>query len=300
MNRIGDYYSIPHLPIMIDQVTSALNINPNGIYIDGTLGKGGHSKSIIKRLSNKGLLIGVDKDEQSISYCNQYFKDETTPHLFYHDSYSNFNKILDKLKIKKVDGILLDLGLSSVQLESAKRGFSYKFNSDLDMRFDLKQNKKAIDILNNLELRSLSDVIYNYSNESRSKLIAKKIFELRPLKNVNDLVEAIRRSTPPKNRVKTLARVFQAIRIEVNNEINLLKDFLSSFISKLNDNGRIAIISFHSLEDRLVKHTFKQMGIKGSLFIHTKKPIIPTKDEMLKNLRCKSAKLRIAEKKPYA
>ena len=134
----------------------------------------------------------------------------------------------------------------------------------------------------------------------RSKLIAKKIIELRPMKSVNDLVEAIRKSTPPKNRVKTLARVFQAIRIEVNNEINLLKEFLSSFINKLNDNGRIAIISFHSIEDRLVKHNFKQMGIKGSLNIHTKKPIIPTRDEMSKNLRCKSAKLRIAEKKPYA
>ena len=300
MRNIGDYYSIPHLPIMINEVILALNIKPNGIYVDGTLGKGGHSKSIIKKLSGKGLLIGIDRDEQSISFCNQYFKEEKTPHLFYHESYSNFNKILDKLKIKKVDGIFLDLGLSSVQLESANRGFSYKVNSDLDMRFDLKQKRKAFDILNNFDFKNLSDIIFKYSNERRSRLIAKKIIDLRPMKSVNDLVEAIRRSTPPKNRVKTLARVFQAIRIEVNNEINLLKEFLSSFTNKLNDNGRIAIISFHSIEDRLVKHNFKQMGLDGSLDIHTKKPIIPTRYEMSKNLRCKSAKLRVAEKRPDA
>ena len=300
MRNIGDYYSIPHLPIMINEVILALNIKPDGIYVDGTLGKGGHSKSIIKELSGKGLLIGIDRDEQSISFCNQYFKEEKTPHLFYHESYNNFNKILNKLKIKKVDGIFLDLGLSSVQLESADRGFSYKVNSDLDMRFDLKQKRKAFDILNNFDFKNLSDIIFKYSNERRSKLIAKRIIDLRPMKSVNDLVEAIRRSTPPKNRVKTLARVFQAIRIEVNNEINLLKEFLSSFTSKLNDSGRIAIISFHSIEDRLVKHNFKQMSLDGSLDIHTKKPIIPTRHEMSKNLRCKSAKLRIAEKRPYA
>ena len=300
MRNIGDYYSIPHLPIMINEVILALNIKPDGIYVDGTLGKGGHSKSIIKKLSGKGLLIGIDRDEDSISFCNQYFKEEKAPHLFYHESYSNFNKILDKLKIKKVDGIFLDLGLSSVQLESADRGFSYKSNSDLDMRFDLKQKRKAFDILNNFDFKNLSDTIFKYSNEKRSRPIAKRIIDLRPMKSVYDLVEAIRRSTPPKNRVKTLARVFQAIRIEVNNEINLLKEFLSSFTNKLNNGGRIAIISFHSIEDRLIKHNFKQMGLNGSLDIHTKKPIIPTRHEMSKNLRCKGAKLRIAEKRPYA
>ena len=300
MRKIGDYYSIQHQPIMINEVILALNIKPDGIYVDGTLGKGGHSKSIIKKLSGKGLLIGIDRDEQSISFCNQYFKEEKTPHLFYHESYNNFNKILDKLRIKKVDGIFLDLGLSSVQLESTVRGFSYKVNSDLDMRFDLNQKRKAFDILNNFDLKNLSDIIFKYSDERKSKLIAKKITELRPMNSVNDLVEAIRRSTPPKNRVKTLARVFQAIRIEVNNEINLLKDFLSSFASKLNDSGRVAIISFHSVEDRLVKHNFKQMGMDGNLVIHTKKPITPTRHEISKNSRCKSAKLRIAEKRPYA
>ena len=300
MSHIGDYYSIPHLPIMTEEVILALNIKPDGVYIDGTLGKGGHSKAIIKKLSRKGLLIGIDRDEHSISFCNQYFKKEKTPHLFYHESYNNFNKIIDNLKIKKVDGIFLDLGLSSVQLGSADRGFSYKVNSNLDMRFDLKQKRSAFDILNNFEFNELSDVFFSYSDERRSKLIAKRIIESRPMKSVNDLVEAIRRSTPPKNRIKTLARVFQAIRIEVNDEINLLKDFLSSFINKLNDSGRIAIISFHSTEDRLVKHNFKQMDLDGNLIIHTKKPIVPTRDEMLKNLRCKSAKLRIAEKRPYA
>ena len=210
------------------------------------------------------------------------------------------DKILNKLKIKGVDGIFLDLGLSSVQLESKTRGFSYKVDSDLDMRFDLKQKKNALDVLNNLELKSLSDIIYKYSDERRSRHIAKKIIELRPMKKVYDLVEAIRRSTPPKNRIKSLARVFQAIRIEVNNEIKILENFLSSFLNKLNQNGRIAIITFHSSEDRLVKHNYKQNHMKGNLIVHTKKPIIPSKDEILKNLRSRSAKLRIAEKVSYA
>tara|TARA_B100000579_G_C22738500_1_gene807873 strand:- start:379 stop:1236 length:858 start_codon:yes stop_codon:yes gene_type:complete len=281
---------------MLNEVISGLNIKSNGIYVDGTLGKGGHTKSILKQLSNKGLIIGIDRDLEAINFCNNFFKNENTPLSFHHDSYDNFNNILDKIKIKKVDGIFLDLGLSSIQLNSSTRGFSYNTDSVLDMRFDKNQKITASHILNNLNIHELSQVLYKYSEDRRSRLIARKIIKLRPLSKVSDLVEAIRRSTPPKNRIKTFSRIFQAIRIKVNEEIIKLEQFLSSFIERLKIGGRIVIISFHSIEDRLVKHDFKSKSKDGHLLIHTKKPITPSEYEIKKNRRSRSAKLRIAEK----
>jgi len=296
MKNMGDYANTEHIPVMTNEVISALNIKPNGVYIDGTLGKGGHTKLIIKQLSENGLIIGIDRDLEAIKFCKKYFINEKISHSFFHESYHNFNLILDKLNIKKVDGILLDLGLSSVQLNSYHRGFSYNRDSDLDMRFNLNQKIKASNILNNFKPKQLSDIIYKYGEERRSRSIVNKIVELRPMIKVSDLVEAIRRSTPPKHRNKTLSRVFQAIRIKVNEEIKKLDQFLFSFIERLKLNGRIVIISFHSIEDRLVKHHFKNISKNGNILIHTKKPLIPSKNEIQKNKRSRSAKLRIAEK----
>ena len=296
MKNTGDYNKIDHAPVMLNEVISALNINPDGIYIDGTLGRGGHSSSILEKLSKNGLLIGIDRDLGSVQYCKENFKNKLTPYFLAHDSYDNIPRILKKFKINQVDGILLDLGLSSVQLESQNRGFTYGIDSKLDMRFDLNQKLKASDIINNFSKNDLANIIYKYGEERRSRLIAKNIEKMRPLKSVFELVEAIRRSTPPNQRKKSLARVFQAMRIKVNDELKKLEKFLKFFINYLKLGGRIAIVSFHSLEDRIVKHQFKNIAKNKSLFIHTKKPLTASKSEIYNNQRSKSAKLRIAEK----
>ena len=296
MKARGDYAEVNHFPVMLKEVISALNIKPDGIYVDGTSGKGGHSKYILERLSKNGLLIGIDRDLESVDFCDKYFKRELTPHQFLNDSYHNIHRILRELQINEVDGIILDLGLSSVQLESKSRGFTFNRDSDLDMRFDLSQKLKASDIVNDLSTIDLANIIYKYGEERRSRSIARSIERMRPLKTVYDLVEAIRRSTPPNHRKKSLSRVFQAIRIKVNEELKKLDHFLLSFIDELRLGGRIAIISFHSLEDRLVKHHFKNIAKNEKLLIHTKKPLIASKDEILTNKRSRSAKLRFAEK----
>ena len=285
-----------HVPVMSQEVLSSLNISPDGIYLDGTVGLGGHATLILNHLSPKGHLIGTDRDAEALDHCKQRLSGFPTPVSLFHDSYHNFNAILDGLGIDQVNGFLLDLGLSSLQMDSPERGFSFAVDADLDMRFDSSQGVKAADILNQLPAMELADVIYQYGEERRSRLIARNIEKMRPLKTVFDLIEAIRRSTPPNHRDRTLARVFQAIRIKVNGELEKLEKFLSSFTKRLVVGGRIAIISFHSSEDRRVKHSFKELAKKGPLSILTKKPMIATNEEMAENRRSRSAKLRVAER----
>ncbi len=285
-----------HVPVMPTEVISYLNILPDGIYMDGTVGLGGHATLILDHLTPKGHFIGTDRDDEALSYCKKRLSGFPTPVSLFHDSYHNFNAILDGLGIDQVNGFLLDLGLSSLQMDSPERGFSFAVDADLDMRFDSSQGVKAADILNQLPAMELADVIYQYGEERRSRLIARNIEKMRPLKTVFDLIEAIRRSTPPNHRDRTLARVFQAIRIKVNGELEKLEKFLSSFTKRLVVGGRIAIISFHSLEDRRVKHSFKELAKKGALSILTKKPMIATNEEMAENRRSRSAKLRVAER----
>ena len=280
---------------MVQEVMRGLKISKEGTYIDCTIGYGGHAQQILKQLSSKGKLIGIDKDEAAINYCKRSLFHYKNLQLF-HNSYNKITDILFSSKICKVNGMLLDLGLSSPQLDSSIRGFSYRVNSDLDMRYDLSQEFKASDILNTASKKEIAEIIYAYGEERRSRIIADRIYRMRPIQNVFELVEAIRTSTPPKNRKKTLSRVFQAIRIYVNNEINILKNFLSVFHNCLSIGGRIAFISFHSLEDRLVKHALRDLSIKKKMKILSKKPITPTKEEMMLNNRSRSAKLRIAEK----
>ena len=196
-----------------------------------------------------------------------------------------------------MNGILLDLGLSSFQLDSEDRGFSYKTNCELDMRFDRSQKKSALNIVNNMPEKMLADLIYHNSEEKRSRAIARKIISMRPINKVFDLVDAIKKSTPPFKRDKTISRVFQAVRISVNNELEKLDQFLSTFYPRLLNGGRIVIISFHSLEDRKVKHAFKLLKSENKVQILTKKPLIPTEIEKEDNSRSRSAKLRAAERK---
>ena len=285
----------PHIPIMVKEVIQYLKISKTGTYMDCTIGYGGHARQILEELSLNGKLIGIDKDEEAIKFCKKSLSAYSNVQLF-HNSYHNIEDILSISKTQKVDGMLLDLGLSSAQLDSKSRGFSYKINSELDMRFDLSQKYKANDLLNIKSKKDIADIIFKYSDERRSRAISDNILKMRPIKNVYDLVEAIRRSTPPKNRNKTLARVFQAIRILVNNELSILENFLSEFCSQLSVGGRIVFISFHSLEDRIVKHALKDLSLKKKMKILTKKPLCPSPEENFSNRRSRSAKLRAAEK----
>ena len=285
----------PHTPIMVEDVVSYLNIKQSGIYADCTIGYGGHAFHILNHLSSEGCLIGIDKDDEAIEYCKKSLFSAKSISLF-QNSYHYLPDILKESNIEKVDGILLDLGLSSMQLDSSIRGFSFKIDSELDMRFDSTQKLKAVDILNYYSRDDLANIIFNYGGERRSRSIAKRIVGMRPISSTFHLVKAIRLSTPPKMRDRTIARVFQSLRIEVNNELGILEKFLSSFYNYLSNGGRIIIISFHSLEDRLVKHAFKDLSIKNKIDIITKKPIRPSKEEQIKNSRCRSAKLRVAEK----
>ena len=285
-----------HVPVLPKEVIFYLNISTDGIYLDGTVGLGGHAALILDHLSPKGHLIGTDRDNDALLLCNKRLSGYPTPVSLFHNSYHNFNAILDELGINQVNGFILDLGLSSLQMDSHVRGFSYSTDSDLDMRFDSSQEIKASGILNHLSENDLANVIFQYGEERRSRAIAKSIVKMRPLTTVFDLVESIRRSTPPNHRDRTLARVFQAIRIKVNGELEKLENFLSTFRDRLVIGGRVAIISFHSLEDRLVKHSFKDLAKEGVLSILTKKPVIATNEEMAENRRSRSAKLRVAER----
>ena len=285
-----------HVPVLPTEVIFYLNIFTDGIYLDGTVGLGGHAALILDHLSPKGHFIGTDRDNEALLLCNKRLSGYPTPVSLFHNSYHNFNAILDELGIDQVNGFLLDLGLSSLQMDSHVRGFSYSTDSDLDMRFDSSQEIKASGILNHLSENDLANVIFQYGEERRSRAIAKSIVKMRPLTTVFDLVESIRRSTPPNHRDRTLARVFQAIRIKVNGELEKLENFLSTFRDRLVIGGRVAIISFHSLEDRLVKHSFKDLVKEGVLSILTKKPVVATNEEMAENRRSRSAKLRVAER----
>ena len=273
-----------------------MNIHPNGKYVDGTCGLGGHSRLIQNKLSKEGFLISLDIDQEAIRNCKNSLNIKCPGLHIEKNSYSNLPTILEGLGINKVDGILLDLGLSSMQLDSVDRGFSFTKDSYLDMRFDQGSEISAVDIINKSSEAELANIIYNYGEERRSRSIASRIIKNRPIINVQDLVNAIKKSTPPHKRNKTMARVFQAFRIAVNKELEKLSDFLSKYIEYLEKGGKIIIISFHSLEDRLVKRNFKDYSKSGLLKILTKKPRVATDVECNSNSRSKSAKLRCAEK----
>tara|TARA_Y100000748_G_scaffold287158_1_gene271069 strand:- start:110 stop:958 length:849 start_codon:yes stop_codon:yes gene_type:complete len=281
---------------MPKEVMALMNVSPSGKYVDGTCGLGGHSRLIQNKLSKEGFLICLDIDQKAIIKCKNSLNKKNPRLHIEKSSYSNLPSILKSLGLNKVDGILLDLGLSSMQLDSDDRGFSFRKDSYLDMRFDQEAQISAVDIINKSSESELANIIYNYGEERRSRSIASRIIKNRPIINVEDLVNAIKKSTPPHNRNKTMARVFQALRIAVNKELDKLSEFLSKYIEHLEKGGKIIIISFHSLEDRLVKRNFKNYSKSGFLKIITKKPMVATDVERNSNTRSKSAKLRCAEK----
>lgn len=302
-----------HLPVMLNEVIEGLNIKPDGIYVDGTLGGAGHSKKIIEKLSDKGLLIGIDRDEEALKAAESNLSGYTNFKLV-HDNHDNIPEILDSLDIDKVDGILLDLGVSSYQLDEKERGFSYLGDNELDMRMDKTQKFSAFDVVNKYPEDKLADVIYEYGEEKFSRQIAKNIVIARkeePIRTTKQLVDIIERSRPYSKDGHPAKRTFQAIRIEVNNEIKPLYDTTVNCIKRLKDGGRLAIITFHSLEDAAVKHAFQDAlgkctcppglpcvcGAKALGVLVNRKPIEATEEELQNNSRSKSAKLRIFEKR---
>ena len=296
MQGVSVEHAPVHIPVLKNEAISYLNIQPNGIYVDGTCGLGGHSKIILRNLSSKGTLIGIDIDQKSLNICKNSLSTNFKNFYLKNNSYSKLPVILKEMGIDKVNGIILDLGLSSFQLDSNDRGFSYKNNCHLDMRFDQSSKITAAKLINNSTQSELADIIFYNGEERRSRAIAKKLNQSLPIDNVQELVKVINSCTPPKKRNRTIARVFQALRIELNNELGRLSEFLSNYIDYLEKGGKIVIISFHSLEDRLVKRNFKNFSKNGLLKILTKKPIMASNEEVESNRRSKSAKLRCAEK----
>ena len=288
--------ALTHVPVMSSEVLTYLDIKSNGVYIDGTIGPGGHAIQILNNLGKHGKLIGIDRDEDALKICNKNCSSSSSLLSLFHSSYNKINTILTKEKISSVNGIILDLGLSSNQLNSRSRGFSYRSEGSLDMRFDFTQGKKASDNIKSNNIEKLTKIFKKYGEERFSYRIARSIKEMKDMKTVNHLKEAIRRCTPPKNRDRILARIFQSLRIVVNDELEILQDFLLKFVDFLSPNGKIVIISYHSLEDRLVKHQFKHLSNNGLLKILTKKPIRSSEKEINNNKRSKNAKLRAAEK----
>ena len=285
-----------HIPVMPNEVLSLMDLKPRGKYVDGTCGLGGHAEMILSSLSKKGFLLGLDIDKDAIKICKKRLDNFSSNFHIEKKSYSELSSILKILEIGQVDGILLDLGLSSLQLDSQSRGFSFKESSSLDMRFDQDSRIDASRIINKSSESEIADIIYYYGEERRSRFIAKKIFQNRPINRVDQLVEVLKKCAPPHKRNKILARVFQSFRIAVNKELDNLSSFLEKYLDCLKVGGKIIIISFHSLEDRIVKRSFKESSRKGQLNIITKKPIIACEDERIKNSRSKSAKLRCAIK----
>ena len=305
-----------HIPVMLEECIDSLNINPDGIYIDGTMGGAGHSYHIAKRLSKKGLLIGIDRDEEALEVAKERLK-EFSNIKFVHDNHDNIKEVIERLNIDKVHGILLDLGVSSYQIDERTRGFTYMQNGPLDMRMDKTQELTAEYVVNNYKEEDLARIIYEYGEERFSRRIARNICEYRQKERITTtekLVEIIEKSIPKSHNEKQghpAKRTFQAIRIEVNDEIKPLYDTVKNSIDCLNSKGRLAIITFHSLEDRAVKQAYIDSigkctcppglpycvcGSKSLGKIITKKPILPSDEEMEFNSRSRSAKLRVFEK----
>lgn len=307
-----------HISVLLEETIENLQIRPDGIYVDGTLGGGGHSYHIASGLQEGGRLIGIDQDKAAIEAAGlrlQPYEDRVT---LIRDNYCNARQQLKRLGIDRVDGIVLDLGVSSFQLDNAERGFSYKYDTPLDMRMDQRQSLTAADIINDYTETQLYHVIKEYGEEQFAKNIAKHIVIARkdkPIATTGELNEIIRAAIPAKMRATgghPSKRTFQAIRIECNKELEVLRDSLDDFIDMLASGGRICVITFHSLEDRIVKTAFRKnenpctcppdfpvcvCGQASRGRVITRKPILPTEEELAANKRSKSAKLRVFEKR---
>ena len=307
-----------HQSVLLDETIENLNIQPEGIYVDGTLGGGGHAFHVCSPLNEKGRFIGIDQDAAAIEAAGKRlspFEDKVT---IVRSNYSDMKQVLTDLGISRVNGIVLDLGVSSYQLDTVERGFTYRENAPRDMRMDQRQEKTARDIVNGYSEMELYGIIRDYGEDKFAKNIAKHIVRAReekPIETTDELTEVIKAAIPMKFRVvggHPAKRTFQAIRIELNHELDVLKNHLNEMVELLDTNGRICIITFHSLEDRIVKNIFRKCenpcecppsfptcvcGKKSLGKVITRKPILPSEEELEVNPRSKSAKLRVFERR---
>lgn len=309
--------SFEHVSVLLNETIVNLNVKPEGTYVDGTLGGGGHAEAVLKLLNDQGRLIGIDQDDAAIKAAGERLK--AFPNVTYvRSNYCNIKEELDHLNIRGVDGIVLDLGVSSYQLDTPERGFSYKEDAPLDMRMDQRSSVTAKDIVNGYSKEELFRIIRDYGEDQFAANIAKHIVNYRenkPIETTGELVEIIKGAIPMKIRKMSghpAKQTFQALRIELNHELDVLRDTLSTMIDLLNPGGRMCIITFHSLEDRIVKKIYKDLenpctcprdfpvcvcGRESKGRIITRKPILPSEEEMATNSRSKSAKLRVFEKR---
>ena len=307
-----------HVSVLLEETIDSLNIKPDGIYVDGTLGGGGHSLEICKRLGDGGRLIGIDQDMDAIRAATDRLKNYSDKVTIVHSNYQNIDSVLRDLSIGGVDGIVLDLGVSSYQLDNADRGFTYREDTPLDMRMDQSQPMTAKDIVNEYSEQELFRVIRDYGEDSFAKNIAKHIVKARqdkPIETTGELNDIIRAAIPARVRQgggHPSKKTFQAIRIELNRELDVLEQSLDKMIGLLNPGGRLSIITFHSLEDRIVKNIFRKnmnpcicppefpvctCGRVPTGKVITRKPIVPDAEELSNNKRAKSSKLRVIEKR---
>lgn len=304
-----------HIPVLLEETIDGLNVRPEGIYVDGTLGRGGHSSEVLKKLTT-GHLYCFDQDIQAINESKPRLEKISDKFTLINTNFKNMKEELNKLGIEKVDGIMFDLGVSSAQFDEQDRGFSYRFDARLDMRMNQQATLSAYDVVNNYSLQELTKIIRDYGEDKFAYQIAREIVksrEVKPIETTFELVDVIKKALPNKVLSKVghpAKQTFQAIRIEVNDELNVLKDALKSTVSLLNSKGRMCVITFNSLEDRIVKDFFNSLAkevqssrrlpvqqIELDYSLVNRKVIIATDEELEKNNRAKSAKLRILERK---
>lgn len=306
-----------HVSVLLDECIDNLNIKPDGVYVDCTMGGAGHSKEIVKRLSKDGLFIGFDQDINAINTAKERLSEYSDRVKFVHSNFQNLKSELEKIGISKIDGVLADLGVSSHQLDEADRGFSYMQDAPLDMRMDIRCSFSAYDVVNTYSEEELAKIIKDYGEDNWAKRIAKFIVDGRQEKDIEttgELVEIIKKAIPKKARIDgphPAKRTFQAIRIEVNNELGVITEMIDDAASIMNEGGRICIITFHSLEDRIVKNAFRDLATdcicpphiplcqcdkEALVKVISRKPILPTDKEVEENPRSRSAKLRVAER----
>ncbi|MEJ5305576.1 MAG: 16S rRNA (cytosine(1402)-N(4))-methyltransferase RsmH [Ignavibacteria bacterium] len=301
-----------HKPVLLDTVLDFLITDINGIYFDGTLGGGGYSEAILNKLSREGRLIATDLDDAAINFCKKKFESENRITIV-KENFKNIKQILEDLKIEKINGAVLDLGISSYQIDTASEGFSYRFETDFDLRFDKSKGTPAYEIINDLEAKEIADILRTYGEEKFAFKIAREIenyTKKKKIRTTKEIVEIVSKVTPRHKLNDTLSRIFQAFRIYVNDELENLKEFLNDVVDLVKSGGRIVIVSYHSLEDRIVKEFFNQnsqecscppeydrciCGKKLRLKKLTKKIITPSDEEIKLNPRSRSAKLRAAE-----
>ncbi len=287
-----------HLPVLLHEAIEFLNVRPEGIYIDATLGAGGHAEEILKRLGS-GRLLGLDRDPQALEVAGERLAGFGEKLTMLHGNFADIDTLHASTGLPPADGVLADLGLSSLQLDDASRGFSFNLPGPLDMRMDPSSEETAADLANRARERDLADVIYKLGEERHSRRIARAIVKARPYRLTTELAQVVTRAIPSRaglHQIHPATRTFMALRLAINRELENLEQFLARVLGVLRPGGRIVILSFHSLEDRIVKHTFQRWQREGSARILTRKVVRPTEEEVRLNPRARSAKLRAAEK----